>query len=488
LTIRILEEPDVPLPGARAWISDREGSPAVPAGPSGEDGTIQIGIPTRDLHLVVEAELHCPVDGEVERGETATRTFVLPGTGSIRGRLVDADGSGVLRPAWVLAYLDGRPPPKWQVRDSMSAEIKNPPRPFRLTRAEPDGTFEVAGLAVHGDYSIVVGGAGYVTEKPVRGVACGSEGVDVQVDHSYGLKIGLQLAAGGRVDDARLWAAPGLQWFWDPVSASGLGTDSLEALLLGLQIDQTLRRPGAEVVLLFCSDSPEQKVGPIRFEGTLMGYSPIEVTLWAKPFDTDLPSETINLESTVGERGELRIRFDGLATEPLGWDTRIQNVGAILMRPTTEGAIPFTVDLKQLDAEEKVLRGIPYGVYSMEFFTQLGYQRYPPAEGPLVSIGEFETTIHFDLQDACEAQLLVSTTSDDRYAGELAVEISQNQSDGVQQSVFVSFSGPPYVIGGLLPTVYGFTLYRPFMSGQARSVDLADHLDAARRAKVVFVE
>jgi len=157
LRVRVLLDEETPAAGATVWAIDAEGNPffetadangehvfeGLPAGPfalwlSWERAPIQIGSPgsvLRSLQIAPTLKRDRRVDLELEAGQARSESFVLdpPGTASLAGRVIDAQGRGV---------------PDHAVRCQLNFDLHN----LRLasgwdeTRTDAEGDYAFAGL------------------------------------------------------------------------------------------------------------------------------------------------------------------------------------------------------------------------------------------------------------------------------------------------------------------------------------------------------
>lgn len=479
----------VPVASVGLWLRP-EGSwtPPIIESRSDHSGVIEVAQPrTRSVACTDHPE-YLTSEFRIELGESGDQTISLSPALHICGRVVTKMREPVSTQPSVLAFPESHPPTKQELFQALHSKAV-PTAGYYRTTADADGFFDLGSVAPDRRYTLMGGGNGWVTVDPMNNVDAGSTGIELISDPLFGIDLELREEGGGPVrTNAGLWEAPGPRWFWDSSLARGLGTDSLQAVLAGLDPIQTMRNPSTRMVLLFVALSGS-RVGPISFEGTLLGYAPCRSELWADPVTHSIPHQTLEMSARASGWGNLLVEFSGLRTLPVAHeDTRVQEIGFLLLQ-ATESSRTFQFKLHDLTNRLLRIEGVPLGAYAVGLHTSGGYLNFAPREGRTpITILDRDTTVHFDLADACEVEIRIRCKDGKEYSGAVAVEVSRELQDGQTHSSFVNFTSSPFVIRGLLPASYGFTVYGPYYSGQPKQVDLRTEMDEARRVYVVFDE
>lgn len=457
-------------------------------GTTDDSGTWRCAPPVRATRFVVTADGFSTSEILVDARSTGLREIVLASPGTIGGRVVDASGSAMSSEPWVLAYPDRHPPTKSFVAALLEDSSRHGGRAV-LTRAGASGDFLLEGLDTRAAYTIVVAGGGVVAAQPTRGVVVGASELEVGAQPVFAGRLCFRDAGGGRLlRNSRVWQPQSPRWTWDPSVGAGVGADSLQAVLLGVPLEQTRREVVADgAVVLLASDTASNDCGPIHVEGKMLGHAPISTDVTLPRLRGAVPEVLLPMTSEGSTSGTLRIEMRGLAISDWTPTTQVQEIGSIVLAPRG-GSETYVFKLFDWGNGVIELAGVPEDEYSIAINTQQGFLRHAPVGGPNVAVRGPSTNIVFDVSASCELELLIALRDDRLHAGEIAVEIGRVLADGSRHSTTLAFSGPPYVVHGLLPQTYSLTLYRPFVSSAPIECDIATTMDGARRAHVVFSE
>lgn len=412
--------------------------------------------------------------------DDTTRITLVP-WGRIAGLVVDSNGAPVGTKPLVLAHLVSQPPGKQQVLDAIRAHRKGVPvKELVVTEANEHGEFSLERLVTGSSYSLLCGGGGVALLQPMV-VSPDSEPLVVQVEALFGARLSVEGVPPGA---AVLWEIPEPAWFWDPdgTRASGFETDSLTAILVGLEVQETVRAPALPLPLLFFGPPELEAVGPIRFQGTPAGYSPIATNLTLPRITGTIPSATLDSAPVVPAWGKISVRFLGVQQNE---DVeRLGRLGRILLSSAETGSVlekPFTT----WSPGAAEVGGVPFGRYAASISTEAGYTNYPSVERWIDVDSSSDTeTVSFDLIQECQVEVAAVRRSGELVEGELLIEVAQSAQDDWFSS-FVGFRRSPYVVQGLVPGQYQFAIYKPFHDAEMISLEVIRQVEPQ---SIVFQE
>lgn len=399
-------------------------------------------------------------------------SFVIPELRSIRGRLIHADATRVLSRPWVLAHLDGFPPEHLP----SSADPTNPS--VRMVRADDAGEFVISGLLAHSVYQLTAGGGGVGTRNSKSWEVPSAAPCEIEVEGLFGAQI--QVVGLG---EAPLWEAPGFQWFWSPdrSGASGLDLDSISARLSGIdETERAVESPNPKT-MLFLGPYALESLGPIWIQGTPAGCFPLDRNVFVPRVSEGLSSIRIEADCRTIAKGTVLVRFRNL---PAGDDRvhhRARRFGRVLLWPLDDqGGVlhcPFLSWGSQTPLE---IDDVPVGRYRVSLSTEGGFANHP-SENDVVEVRSGSTCeASFELGQSCSAEAVILTRDGKEHTGEALIG-SVRSDDGTWSTAY--FPRPPYLVQGLVPGDYLFTIYRPFHDPQPIQVSLTT---LERTASVVF--
>lgn len=374
-----------------------------------------------------------------------------PARGSIRGVVVNADGNPVPTHPAVLAFPAGHPPRKRAVFEALNGWNDS----VLLTRADERGEFTLSDLEPGGSYELLVGGGGVALTTPVT--APPDSRVVLRVTPVFGARIGI---LGWPASRSALWQPPGPEWTWDPaaVAASGVPTDSLTAVLVGLEPSETLRAPSNPMPMLFLAESEAEAVGPIHLRGTPAGYAPLDERVSIPRLTEAIQEVWIEARPRAAGWGSLRVE----RRMPLTLTSGVERQGRIGKVWFVAAEATFEYAFLDWSSEPLHIGSVPFGTYSIALSTESGYVHYPAREAFVdLRPGVEEARVSFDLRSSCEVEFSVRRRGGVDLEGECAIEVSQELEGDVFSSC-ATFARPPYVVQGLVPGRYGFTLKSPF--------------------------
>lgn len=482
LVLHFQDEYGSPVPGVDVWI--RSGSAVGHVGSKADDSG-QVRVPQSDLLgpvvLLAKHPRFQPLETLLEQTGPTDKILVLLGKAHISGVVLDPGGRPVSSQPFVLAYLDGHPPSKQQALDA----LKGHPSSLSLVPALSSGEFTLDGLRPNAMYTLIAAGGGVAVTKPSPSVPANTENAVLQVEGLFGLRLKFGELARSGDDSPTLWHPPGLRWYWDPkiIGATGIGTDSLSALLLGADLRDSTRIPGSSLTLLFTAAPGLDSVGPIDIQGTVAGYEPIDRELWIPRLKESIPDLWLELVPVATGWGSVSVRFLGVLEGTIGEVHRVRPLGSISFR-SLDGQIAFTHAFNKF--EPLALKNLPFGDYFVSLSTESGYSAHPTTQPDGIELGPTSdrAEIFFDMSQSCEVELFAAMRDGSTFDGELNIEVGQ-EVDGKVFNSFVAFLRPPYVVQGLIPGRYRFTIYKPFHDEEPLWVDLASD---ARTSSAVFLE
>lgn len=444
-------------------------------GQSDERGSFRLFLtdPSAPLSFRAEHPDTFPLDVRLAPPFPPERSCVLQPRARIRGVIVDVLGNPVPTRPRVLAYPEDQPP---STREVFAASQGKPVSLF-LSRANEKGEFTLTNLEPETSYELLVGGGGVANASPHRTVS--DSDVVVRVSSVFGARVGIQAWSGSRT---ALWESPGPTWSWhrEFVGASGFTAESLTAALLGLDPSETLRGPSNPMPMLFLAESSAGEVGPIHLRGTPAGYEALEVELFLPRFVDTIRDVWIETTPRAAGWGRLRIdrRMPDSFTAGVGRRFRVGEVQLV-----APGAV-FESAFLDWSSDPLDVGPVPYGTYSVALDMEVGYAHHPAHEAR-VEIGPgTDARVTIDLSASCEVGFGVWLRGSNEAMGECSIEVS-HELGGQMVTSFADFSRPPYVVQGLVPGRYGFTIHRPFHDPAPLWLDLPLTDDAPQR---IFVE
>jgi hypothetical protein len=427
---------------------------------------------------------------DVASAETGIRSVTLSMGARIEGVVINGSRQLGYSKAWVLAYPDRRPPSKIEVFERISRGFVAAVGEFALTRSNENGEFIVGPLVPGLSYSLIAGGNGCITPSPMQGILAGARDVHVDADDLFGVCVQYRDAKTTLpiVDRAYLWDHPGPMWSANADILTGIPTDTLQAIIAGLKPSQTSRQPGPEFVLLATPPKGADRPASARFFGSMIGYSAIDTMIQALPFGTELAIHVIELEPLILECGPVLVSLvGGFRSVEARLDRRVYDIGSIRFRTTVSDALQeFRWPLRELTTDTIFIPCVPCGRYDVSLSFNSGPRGVRADEGAQIEVSEAGCALHFQLGALSACNLLVHRNGKE-YTGEVVVRVL-SQAGGHTISNHFVFTGPPYLIDGLLPAEYGFKLERPFDSGPTRYHNLATEQDETGTASIVFVD
>ncbi len=465
------------MPSCKVWLLRGEGV-ALAEAATDLEGAVEIRAASQSttMGLVAKHPDFLPLQTTIpyEAGRLA-REFVLLRGGRVAGFVVGGDGEIVRTEPWVIAHLKGHPPSKADLHQAMVGF----PNRVNLAVADTSGRFVVDGLPPGEEVSLLAAGGGVVSSGP-HSCPVGSEDVKLVAEALFGLRVRFAGLSEGPVP---LWSSPGPRWYWDPgeSKATGIETDSLAAVLLGLELHETTWRCWNPLTLLFRGPVGVDSIGPIEFQGQIAGYDPIVLQLRAPIAREGIETFLVEPIATAAGWGDVKVSLRGLLPPNGPAPDRVAPLGVLGLRSLESGAV-FDCPLLEL-AESSVVERVPYGLYEATISTESGYYQYPAVE-TAVSVTAAGGRVSFDMSRSCEVEIFVGRQGQPLFEGEVVVEVGLSTAEGEVES-YTTIRRAPYVIQGLAPGRYAFRIQKPFFNGEAVTLDLAPE---SRTGTVVFLQ
>ncbi|MCA8980939.1 MAG: hypothetical protein H6831_03760 [Planctomycetes bacterium] len=466
--LRVIDaESGAAVAGASVWSSEVPGVQS-PLGETDDDGLLTIS--GRVEILTVAQDGYATATESIGDAAPPELVVALMREAVITGQVVDVRGLPTSKRPLVLAYADGSAPPKSQVASWLTRKWPG----LHISRVDRTGAFELSGLQRGEKYTLAVAGEGVVLPRRVDGVLAGETGVTIEVRQLFGAVVRVVSQGGGPLRTSEdLWALPGPQWTWPEREWRGLATDSLEGALSGLSSEQTSRLWSDRYVWLFWTDAPSEPpaLGPIRFSGHLAGYHRFDGNVELPPVSGDLAEVRLELSPAASAWGRLNVTIlHGDSPQPRTRAPIRGGVGDLVLKTTDTGRT-FTRPLASLDDDVIRIDGVPEGDYLLYLTTKHGAFNSAKDDAP-VSLhidGEQQVDVTVDISGLCSVNFDVKSDTEP-YRGELGLEVHRMSSPA---STFVSFESPPFILQGLPPGQYRFTMYTPALSTSEDWVELS---------------
>lgn len=491
ISISVVTQIGQPVPSVEVWESVGNLAGPVRIGTTDSLGVFSCPISGSHRQLRFSHPDYLTATLSLDSRSRDAQLLVLDRPATILGNVVSLRTGQAVSDVWVLAFRDGHPPSKRDVYAALQSGKRPEHVGFSCVRADEFGNFELGQLQPGVPYTLAAGGGGCVAPTRISGVYAADPSVRVAVDDLFGITIRYRDAnTSARIEQAAyLWEHPGPMWTAPSSIFEGIPTDTLEAILAGLDLEQTTRQAGPEFVVIGTAPKGMEEPGPIEFTGKMVGYGAIHMPLRLRPFRKRPPVHEIELEPKLGPRSHVRVHLSGrMRNGASAIEGRVYDIGFVRFRSIDGNSIPdMRWPVRALDSEPIVIREVPCGTYEVLLSMPSGHRRVDPAEGAQVLVSENGLDLHFDLGSLCTAQIVVSSAQEGEFSGEVVVRVL-TESGGRQSTKHIVFKGPPYYIDGLLPGRCGFKLERPFDSGPTRFHDLNSEQDEQGLVSIVFVE
>lgn len=437
-------------------------------GSSGPDGEVELEFERRAwTALVGRRAAFGPARVSWRDQAPATVELRLPGSGTLTGRVVFADGQGAPDGLRVLAV-----PTRLNTATlgRTAAELVANPE-FAWTLTQSDGAFQLSGLAAEETYALHAGGRGFLVRDQPPYARTGDSGIQVTVARGYGVIFEFVDATGTAPCVPEVYGALGSfnMTIHDPGAEFALNLPPSARLALET-LGNFEASPTRQLVLL-TSPLDLAELGPIRVSCALPGYSPVEQECFALPIESDLARWTQPLIRTTSDFGELRLKAPALENALRRSSGRMGPVATLELAALGQGR---SVRVLRADAAAPGwFECVPFGQHELVFVSQpeTEHSRLPLG---MVRIGP--DPVQLDLPTAQMGALLITAKLDDgrEYVGELAIGLGSVTAASTPAGAPVvgsitRFRHPPYEFA-LLPQ----GLYRAWISEPGKGSATSD--------------
>jgi len=220
---------------------------------------------------------------------------------------------------------------------------------------------------------------------------------------------------------------------------------------------------------------PNIALGPIDVFYRVAGYEETTASIPLFPVADTIPTRTVFLSPTTNGFGRARIRLLTDGDSPPRVVLFGPPTAVVEFQPLYGDAKKMVVSYLGLRDVERMVEGLPYGEYRVDFIAAGGDYRDPAKGEPVqtVTIGEKLTEITFDARPLCSALLLFPSLNSRSSSSPLGVEAQRIDN---YRSVAYSFEAPPYLLQGLSPGKYRLHLAEDLMpEGVAGSIEVELH-------------
>ncbi|HJP00647.1 MAG TPA: hypothetical protein QF764_02620 [Planctomycetota bacterium] len=404
--------------------------------------------------------LDAPVPTERVDGRTSAVTKDEDGQGVIQGSVTLPDGSPAGAGILIVATA-GRS----ECSLARAERIREDPRGGHCALTDRDGTFILLGLRHATDYSLTIGGAGFVghqrqwitnTKRP--------PGI-YRVMRLFGLTVSITEIGG-----APLQLHPGL--FGQRAGHGRLklpgvfpltGTPA-SAVLAGIAPDALRGTDVSRRTLLYTSAPDVLELGPITFQANLPGYAPLSLEVRARAVTEGLAQYEAQVHPTAAGFGQLQLAlvgWNGPGPPFVGPD----GPGATLHLHSLRG-VRIAFALGPFEEDRILVDGLPHGTWRCSLgapgaLVNLAHSMTDERE---LEIGPIPARYVIDLSDTAAMELAIRTADGTVLSGRASLVYASdtNSREGWKSQHFRS---APYRINGLPPGAYRLALRLPFAAG-----------------------
>ena len=455
LTLTVIDESGRPIAAARARI--RYWNDVVDEGVSDNSGNVHLTLPSecRLSHVDVSAEGYASVFESLQEPLPAAHCVVMHAAGTIKG-IVRTTAGNAVSGLLVFAVPEGEFPQSFVAEDLLSQNSYVP-----STKTDQEGRFLLSGISPHSRRSLHAVGRGYSTD--MRGMSAGAayrdnnDGVVIVVKRKYMVDLVLESKGGAPLELSN--KVFGRQWSIQPRPLSegvrlALYSPGLLDLLSGSPRFQQRHGPDRYGdVYLFDADDETLQALPMKVRLMLPGYHEYDAVIDATPMDAGLREVTLELVPNGDGFGIVQLDLRACAQEFL----KFKDWGIVEMR-SASGAANISIAIEEGGGLVQSIVGIPSGGYSALLRPSFG--------GKI----EFAGNPTIDVRPNQVVSLVALPVN----SGELTLELEDvngQTHDGVVAGILsgrdrrnthlVTLTARPYVIAGLQPDEYVFTMMAP---------------------------
>lgn len=423
---------------------------------------------------------------------------VLLRPGVLEGTVVKPDGGAPDYSVWVVA---------WKAAEGISgteaARIAlASPETEHITKTGPDGSFRLDDLDDGAEYSLGVGGSGFLQSSPDPPAIPGVDRPRCEVCYGYGARL-FVIDTSGTTNFSFDAFSPGAVNYVatsEDDQVSPYNVQSPSAVLNGV----TAPDVGPSKTFLWAS--PSALGGSIRQEFKLQipGFDDTITTFKATRILDGIAEIPIEVTATVRAWGTLRLIFRQAGASDAG---HAVPVPPGILRMTDQHGGKHSYGVREGGQNEVVLRGLPYGRYKWRYSFKHAHYFIPPESEPqeVVDIGEHQATIIMNAPPAGSICLSIRGIDGSEYKGpalltlgvgrprtvpQNAVNTSWATHPGMKIVSFAStcpFERAPYQVSGLPAGTYYLRLETPFLSELATE-DSVIEVEADRTTTVSLVK
>jgi len=451
---------DVPLAGAEIVI-ERKG-----IGRSDAQGRCQ-GMWPADLkrgRLIVYRAGYLRWEAEVQPQREPFRVALVR-TGTLRGRIVSADGNADWTGMSVLAHPEDMPADLAIVAEALEAQSPD----VAIAKTDPTGWFEIKNLPANRLFRLHAGGPGWISPQPLRRVQTGDFDVQVPVRKLFGVQLELRGPDGGplRASDSLFDETPHGMLVPEQGTSDGISPDAAALLLVIPQWPEIRRFELRFHLQCLDGDDPE----PLPTSIMIPGYQPTTAELRLGRVWRSIPVQEIRLESLAVEWGRITVTLENLPDcKPEERTIRGSLPPQIILhlqplnlpRPAHQETgpsrqFPFSAAIREPRREVFSLTGVPAAAYRVGWRHALGNLSILPNEDSLaledlIVWPNQVSEISFDFSRTGAVRVLTHADPFMR-GGWLALQVAT--LDGSQDRIH--FAAAPYLIYGLTPGIYRFS-------------------------------
>jgi len=341
------------------------------------------------------------------------------------------------------------------------------------------GAFEIRNAVTDTEYSLAVGGFGWVSQRIVRCHADMAETVTVVAWRVYGCGVKVRDSAGGEVPLSRTFAAITRRSELVDGAVLVLPNSIDAALAKMVSIHNTKKFDWRNHLIGY--KSPHHPNREVELYFNVPGFSKCVARLPLFKLTMSMPIRTIFLARTTRGFGKLRVRLMtpiGRVNPGTGWGP----APAILRLLADEGRDKNALEVPfyDLGMGERVIKDIPYGRYRFQFSASAGKFQYPELKQGMkyVTIGDYQAELDIDI-GALGALELITLNSNGKQIniGPISVEVTGGSPKTWSQFLF---KGPPYQIQALQGGEYEIGIRK---AGEERVVKCSSRIAEGVRRK-----
>jgi hypothetical protein len=417
------------------------------------------------VSLDIQCATYGPEHLSFPGGAPSHVSVTLRALGEIEGIVVFPDGTSAGPGIHVLAY-------NWMHKDddiNRSCSVLSGEDARQHAVTDTSGHFLIADVVAKRRYSLIAGGRGLLTTRPVEGVLAG-EGDPQRIVVEFGFAAVIELTEGNGAAVPFSLATGGLRISppHDPRGNISSVKGTASAILAGFPVDMAVPTEN-RLIQVSSSESPLSSVEGFKITADLPGFRPLAIEFSASPLTKTPQMTRVTLIPTAEGWGRVEVEFQGLGRALQPSELQFGVPGSLLLWTNSEDGFMSFVKADR-DGTYFADR-IPWGNYNVQFVASPNGLRFPPGgAAPLhVTVGPEPAKLFIDLRQTGSLTLHFMRADGSEYSDEVLIAVSDggvtangSKHKSLQGNVqSIQFRSPPYVIPITVAGRTGVSVYDP---------------------------